>query len=126
MGVKRLIRAVVISWALGTLSGSLAWGGPYDSNENSSPQKVVDGMANKAARGAANIATGWLELPKQIYLTYNEEGATKGILVGPLKGLGMTLVRTFSGIGELTTFFVAYPGFYDPYFDPPFVWQKEE
>ncbi len=126
MGVKRLICAVAICWTLGTLSGPLAWGGAYDSNENSSPQKIVDAMANKAARGMANVTTGWLEFPKQIYLTYNEEGAAKGILVGPLKGLGMTLVRTFSGVGELVTFFVAYPGFYDPYFEPAFVWQKEE
>jgi hypothetical protein len=37
----------------------------------------------------------------------------------------MTLVRTFSGAGEALTFFVAYPGFYDPYFDPAYVWQKE-
>ncbi|HEY6873374.1 MAG TPA: exosortase system-associated protein, TIGR04073 family [Geobacteraceae bacterium] len=106
-------------------SGTLAWADPYESNENSSPQKVVDGMANKAARGMANVATGWLELPKQIYLTYSEDGATKGLIVGPLKGIGMTIVRTFSGVGELATFFVAYPGFYDPYFEPPFVWQKE-
>jgi hypothetical protein len=37
----------------------------------------------------------------------------------------MMLVRTVAGAGELLTFFVAYPGFYDPYFDPGFVWEKE-
>jgi putative exosortase-associated protein (TIGR04073 family) len=93
--------------------------------DNASPQEVVNGMANKAARGTANIATGWLELPKQIYLTSKEEGVAKGLTVGPLKGIGMMLVRTLAGVGETATFFVAYPGFFDPYFDPSYVWQKE-
>ena len=85
----------------------------------------MDGMATKAARGVANITLGWLELPKQIYVTASEDGIAKGILIGPLKGVGMTLLRTASGAAELATFFVAYPGFYDPFFDPAYVWQKE-
>lgn len=93
--------------------------------ENSSPQEIVDAMANKAVRGVANVTTGWLELPKQIYLTYKEDGVVKGVVVGPLKGVGMTLVRTVSGLCETVTFFVAFPGFYDPYVEPPYVWQKE-
>lgn len=93
--------------------------------ENSAPQEVVGGMATKAGRGIANMTTGWLELPKQIYVTSKEDGAIKGALIGPLKGLGMTIVRTVVGVGEFATFFLAYPGFYDPYFEPAYVWQKE-
>ena len=93
--------------------------------DDASPQEVVDGMANKIARGVTNIATGWLELPKQIYITCKEDGYAKGLTVGPMKGLGMTLVRTGAGIGETLTFPIAYPGFYDPFFDPSYVWQKE-
>ena len=93
--------------------------------EDSSPQEVVDGMANKLARGVANVATGWIEIPKQIYITCKEEGYVKGLTVGPLKGIGMTLVRTVSGVGETVTFLVPFPGFYDPFFDPSYVWQKE-
>jgi len=93
--------------------------------DNSSPQEVVDAMANKLVRGVANIGTGWLEFPKQIYQTFKDEGVARGMTVGPIKGVGMTLVRTFAGVGETATFFVAYPGFYDPYFDPAYVWQKE-
>lgn len=124
MDVKRLFSATLICLAL-VLPGRMAWAGAYDTVENSSPQKVVDGMATKAVRGMANMATGWLEFPKQIYLKYGEDGAVKGILVGPLKGFGMTLVRTASGVGELATFFIPWPGFYDPYFEPAFVWEKE-
>jgi putative exosortase-associated protein (TIGR04073 family) len=93
--------------------------------DDSSPQEVVDGMANKLARGVANVATGWLELPKQIYITCKEDGYAKGLTVGSLKGIGMTLVRTASGVGETVTFLVPFPGFYDPFFDPSYVWQKE-
>ena len=97
----------------------------YRTVEESSPQEVVGAMSNKLARGVANTATGWGEFPKQIYTTFKNEGAARGIFIGPLKGLGMTLVRTASGLMEFFTFFVPYPGFYDPYFDPAYVWQKE-
>lgn len=93
--------------------------------DDASPQQIVDGIANKIVRGVANIGTGWLEFPKQIYLTYKEEGVVKGMTVGPIKGVGMTLIRTVAGAGEVLTFFVAYPGFFDPYFDPTYVWEKE-
>ena len=93
--------------------------------ETSSPQETVDAMANKAVRGVANVTTGWLEFPKQIVYTYREDGWGKGITVGPLKGLGMTLVRTVAGAIETLTFFVAFPGFYDPLVQPDYAWQKE-
>lgn len=93
--------------------------------DNSSAQEVVDGMANKFARGVANATTGWVEFPKQVYVTWQEEGAAKGLLIGPLKGVGMTVARTVGGVGELATFFVAWPGFFDPYLSPAYVWQKE-
>lgn len=93
--------------------------------ENSSPQETVDAMANKAVRGVANVTMGWLEFPKQIVYTYREDGLGKGMTVGPLKGLGMTLVRTVAGAVETLTFFIAFPGFYDPLVQPDYVWQKE-
>ena len=97
----------------------------YRSVDTSSPQEIVDGMAAKGVRGAANLLTGWMEIPKQIYVTGEESGWLRGAVIGPFKGIGMTVIRTVSGAGELLTFFVAYPGFYDPWFEPRFVWQKE-
>jgi len=97
----------------------------YQTVEHSSPQDVVDSMAAKGVRGAANLLTGWVEIPKQIYLTGERDGWLRGSVIGPLKGIGMTVVRTVSGAGELVTFFVPFPGFYDPWFEPRFVWQKE-
>lgn len=97
----------------------------FRSVDTSSPQEVVNGMAGKAARGVANLTTGWLEFPKQIYVTTKEDGIARGILVGPLKGIGMTIVRTLTGAIDTVTFPIPYPGFYDPIFDPQYVWQKE-
>lgn len=93
--------------------------------DTSSAQEVVEGMANKLARGVANIATGWMEFPKQIALTMQEEGVAKGMMVGPLKGVGMAFARTAAGVGEAVTFPVAWPEFYEPYLEPEYVWQKE-
>jgi putative exosortase-associated protein (TIGR04073 family) len=125
MGVRWFLCAVLICLLVGTLPAFAAPGSRYDTIENSSPQKLVDAMANKAARGIANTALGWVEFPKQIYLTTSEDGVAKGVFVGPVKGVGMTLIRTVVGVAEFVTFFVAYPGFYDPYFEPDYVWQKE-
>jgi putative exosortase-associated protein (TIGR04073 family) len=97
----------------------------YKDVESSTPQEIVDAMAAKGVRGAANAVTGWLELPKQIYVTSQEDGWARGVVIGPVKGIGMALVRTVAGVGELATFFVPYPGFFNPWFEPRYVWQKE-
>lgn len=93
--------------------------------DNSPPQEVVGGMSNKFVRGVANVATGWMEFPKQIVITFKDDGIAKGIFVGPLKGIGMTIIRTVSGVGEMATFFHPFPGFYEPYFEPEYVWEQE-
>lgn len=108
-----------------TVSTGVASATGYRNIENVSPQEIVEGMAAKGVRGAANIVTGWVEIPKQIYVTGTDTGWLRGAVIGPLKGIGMTVVRTVSGVGELLTFFVAYPGFYDPWFEPRLVWMKE-
>jgi len=93
--------------------------------ETSTPQEVTGGMSRKIVRGVSNATLGWWELPKQVYKTFHEDGVAMGLSAGTLKGVGMTLVRTLSGVGEVLTFPFPYPGFYDPYFEPEFVWQKE-
>ena len=125
MEMKQWFFVVLICCALAVSLECVAVADDLQPIEKRSPQEVVDGMANKAVRGLANVTTGWLEFPMQIYTTYKEDGTTKGILVGPIKGVGMTLVRTLAGVGEVATFFIPYPGFYDPYFDPSFVWEEE-
>lgn len=82
---------------------------------------VIEHMAVKLVRGITNIATCVVELPKQTYLTVNEEGAI-GYIIGPLKGIGMTMYRALMGAGETVLFMVPQPGYYDSMIDPNYVW----
>lgn len=120
-----LQRPLIVALIVLTLCSTACAGDAYKTIESAAPQEIVDGMAAKGVRGAANIVTGWLEIPKQIYVTGKETTWLRGAVIGPFKGIGMTFVRTLAGVGELTTFFVAYPGFYEPWFEPSYVWQKE-
>jgi len=49
-----------------------------------------------------------------------------GYVVGPLKGVGMTLYRGFIGMAETVFFLVPQPGYYDPMIDPAYVWEGWE
>jgi len=89
------------------------------------PEMIAEKMAVKFTRGVANTFTCIVELPKQSILTVQEMGAP-GYVVGPLKGLGMTLYRGLIGLAEAVFFLVPQPGYYDPMIDPPYVWQGWE
>jgi putative exosortase-associated protein (TIGR04073 family) len=120
---KTIIAIAVILCSVATPERAIA--DRYKTPDSATPQEVADGVSTKLMRGLANVATGWVELPKQIYYTTHEDGWAKGVFVGPFKGIIMMLVRTGSGLGEVVSFPVPYPGFYEPYFDPAYVWQKE-
>ncbi len=108
------------------LTISTAGADSYRTVDDASAEEVVAGMSAKASRGLVNVATGWLEFPRQIYATYQNHGPVQGCLVGPVMGVGMMVTRTFSGALELFTFYLAYPGFYDPYLEPRYVWDDIE
>jgi putative exosortase-associated protein (TIGR04073 family) len=82
---------------------------------------IAEKMAIKFVRGVANTFTGVVEFPKQTYLTVRDMGAP-GIVVGPIKGLGMTFYRTVIGVVETIFCVVPQPGYYDPMIDPEYVW----
>jgi putative exosortase-associated protein (TIGR04073 family) len=128
--MKRIwIKSFILVWLITAFEivamPQMTYADRYKNIENATPQEVADGMGTKFTRGIANVITGWWEFPKQIYLTTKDDGWAKGTTVGPFKGVVMTLTRTAAGAAELVTFFVPYPGFYEPYFDPPYVWMKE-
>ncbi len=79
----------------------------------------------KLLRGAINLSTGWMELPKQIYLIGQAEGWVTGALRGPIDGLGMLVARTVAGAYEVLTFPIPVPPRYQPLFEPSFVWQHD-
>jgi len=89
------------------------------------PEMIVEKMAVKLTRGVTNFLTCVGEMPKQTVLTVREMG-TPGYVVGPLKGVGMTLYRGFAGMAEAVFFIVPQPGYFDPMIDPPYIWQGWE
>lgn len=86
---------------------------------------IVERMAYKLTRGVTNIGTAIVELPKQMYLSVRGEDEI-GVVIGPMKGIGMTFYRAFTGVVETVFFLVPQPGYYDSMIDPEFVWQGWE
>ena len=89
--------------------------------EDSVPERV----GHKLMRGVVNVATGWLEMPKQVYRTFRDEGAIRGIFKGPIEGLGMFIVRSAAGAYEILTFPIPVPAGYEPMFQPEYIWQPD-
>lgn len=109
--------AVILSLLLVTLVSV-----PAFAIDSPKPESIAEKMSFKFVRGVTNIATSIAELPKQTYLTTRTHGPV-GYVVGPIKGVGMTLYRGFIGISETLLFMVPQPGYYDPMIDPTYVWE---
>ena len=75
----------------------------------------------KLGRGVANIITGWIEIPKNVYDTSQEENILMGLTVGLAKGLGMSVIRTGVGIYDTVTFPFPVPEDYEPLLEPEYV-----
>jgi len=95
--------------------------GPGFALEQPKPESIVDKMSFKLVRGVTNMATSIVEIPKQSYLSVRDQGGI-GYVVGPIKGVGMTIYRAFIGSMETVFFMVPQPGYYDPMVDPDYVW----
>lgn len=88
-------------------------------------EKVVDKMGVKMARGICNAATGWGEIPRQMVLSYKQDGPWLMLPLGITRGLTMTVVRTGYGALETAFFYIPFDGTYDSALNPPYVWQEE-
>jgi putative exosortase-associated protein (TIGR04073 family) len=86
---------------------------------------LAERIGLKLARGAANFCTGWVELPKQMYLVTHERGWLIGLTRGTFEGLGMLGARTVAGAYEVLTFPLPIPPHYQPLMQPDYVWQPE-
>ena len=84
-------------------------------------QGVASQMGRKFGRGVANIATGWIEIPKNIYDESVETNPAYGFFTGIAKGAGWTVVRTLSGAYDTIFFWLPYPEDYAPLVEPEFV-----
>ena len=78
-------------------------------------------VATKLFRGMANAATGWMEIPKQISLTWHQTGPGTGMTWGFVKGLGFAIARSVAGGLEIATFPIPVPENYRPVMQPEYV-----
>ncbi|SEF98456.1 exosortase system-associated protein, TIGR04073 family [Nitrosomonas ureae] len=88
--------------------------------EEISSRVYVKRAGTKIVSGIANVATGWMELPKNINLwSQRDSNAVIGAAEGLLWGIFHTAGRTGSGALDLATFWL--PTYPTP--DPLFVWE---
>ncbi|MFH1594161.1 MAG: exosortase system-associated protein, TIGR04073 family [Candidatus Omnitrophota bacterium] len=85
----------------------------------------AEGPATKVGRGLANILTGWVEIPKNIYDTSVEDNIFSGLTIGLAKGVGMAIVRTGAGVYETITFPFPIPEDYAPVLEPEYVFSAK-
>ena len=83
------------------------------------------GAIKKLARGAVNVVTGWVEIPKRIDETAWDHGTAAGLTWGLLRGIGYAFVRTAAGFYEVVTFPVPAPPGYAPVIQPPFIFTRD-
>ena len=111
----RIIKQLVVGMLLCFIFSS-----QVQAMEEISGRIYVNRAGTKIVSGIANVATGWMELPKNINLWSQRDGnAVIGAAEGLLWGVFHTAGRTGSGALDLATFWL--PTYPTP--DPLFVWE---
>lgn len=77
---------------------------------------------DKLVRGLANVFLGFIEIPRNVHNTTEEESLLAGWTVGLGKGVGYTVLRMVVGLYEVVTFPFPVPKDYVPVFEPDYVW----
>ncbi|MFH1846240.1 MAG: exosortase system-associated protein, TIGR04073 family [Candidatus Omnitrophota bacterium] len=88
---------------------------------------AVNNPATKLGRGAANILTGVMEVPKN-FMDYEErDGILAAMSVGVVVGIFKTIRRVCVGAYETVTFFYPIPEYYEPILtDPEYFLSNDE
>ena len=94
---------------------------PVFAQETSTIKKI----SNKLVRGVINTITGWVEIPKNIYEIGSETGnPINGLLYGAQKGIGMSIVRTGTGLYDIVSFAFPWPEDYNTLIQPEFIYNE--
>ncbi len=89
-------------------------------DEGTTAEVYFERSGLKLISGIVNVATGWMEFPKNISLWRDKtDDELVGVTEGVLRGLVHTASRTASGVLDLATFWL--PTFPTP--NPPFIWE---
>jgi putative exosortase-associated protein (TIGR04073 family) len=110
-------RVIVVALILAGLAGARL----SDAGDAASSRTYTAG--DKLVRGLANVCLGFIEIPRNIHNTTEEESLLAGWTVGVGKGLGYTVMRMAVGVYEVVTFPFPLPKDYVPVLEPAFVWQ---
>ncbi len=97
--------------------------------QKNTPETYVAPMGIQFVRGIVNAGTGWGEIPRQIALSAQDDGALLCVPYGLPSGIFMTVVRTFYGAMETAFFYIPFNDHYTSAMNPAYVWQarnKEE
>lgn len=78
------------------------------------PEYLAD-PDTKLARGVVNVATGWVEVPRQGAIGGRKAGGP-GLVGGFFKGIGLGAARTLVGGYEIATFWA--PAHFEPVMEP--------
>ena len=89
--VKQALWAVCVAATLLGSAAPVAASAPMDMSK----------AFTKLTRGAVNILTGWVEIPKRILETSQVSGPASGFTWGTLRGIGYGFVRTAGGMYEV-------------------------
>jgi putative exosortase-associated protein (TIGR04073 family) len=122
--MKITVRVCLLWFALWAGHSVQAEDGTVTGQEPEVPS-LLHQIGMKLGRGIANFATGWAEIPKQIYVVGQNQGWMTGALRGSVDGLGMFVARTVAGAYEIVSFPVPIPPHYQPLLQPDFIWQPE-
>lgn len=91
------------------------------------PSAWAQDPIHKFGRGAVNVLTCWVELPKNLHLGLQENNPVTGAVIGILKGGGLALTRLAVGAYETVSFPIPYPKSYaSPYEGmelPDYAWE---
>ena len=112
MRVKLLVLVLIAAVALVSCPQAWALGGEIDTGAQ---------VVTKLFRGIVNAATGWIEIPKQISITWQANGPGVGMTWGLIKGLGFAVARSVAGGYEIATFPMPIPEGYRPIMHPEYV-----
>jgi len=91
--------------------------------EISFADSTIEKAGGKLIRGVANVSTGWVEVFHGVWEVFMKEGPITGLFYGPIRGTGMALIRTGSGVYETATFLFPVPAKYESTIQPEFVWE---
>ena len=114
---KRIIAAGIVLMVVFLAVAGPVWAGTGGTGEPETGSLVV----TKLFRGIVNAATGWMEIPKQMSLIWQDQGPGSGLTWGFIKGVGYALARSAGGAYEIVTFPFPIPEGYQPIMRPDYV-----